>query len=168
MNRIEKQNAVDSLGEQFRSIESAILINYRGLKVVDATELRRKIRAIDGNYIVVKNTLAIRAAKETKLEQLAPYFQGPTAVAYHRRDVVGLVKLLKEVTKANPNLELKAALIDGKVVPTSEIQTIASLPSREVMLTKLLFLLKAPVERFATVLKAPMRDLVLVLKQVQK
>jgi len=168
MNRIEKQNAVDSLGEQFRSIESAILINYRGLKVVDATELRRKIRAIDGNYIVVKNTLAIRAAKETKLEQLAPYFQGPTAVAYHRRDVVGLVKLLTEVTKANPNLELKAALIDGKVVPTSEIQTIASLPSREVMLTKLLFLLKAPVERFATVLKAPMRDLVLVLKQVQK
>ncbi len=168
MNRIEKQNAVDSLGEQFRSIESAILINYRGLKVVDATELRRKIRAIDGNYIVVKNTLAIRAAKETKLEQLAPYFQGPTAVAYHRRDIVGLAKLLTEVTKANPNVELKAALIDGKVVPTSEIQTIASLPSREVMLTKLLFLLKAPVERFATVLKAPMRDLVLVLKQVQK
>jgi len=168
MNRIEKQNAVDSLGEQFRSIESAILINYRGLKVVDATELRRKIRAIDGNYIVVKNTLALRAAKETKLEQLAPFFQGPTAVAYHRRDIVGLAKLLTEVTKANPNVELKAALIDGKVVPTSEIQTIASLPSREVMLTKLLFLLNAPVQSLAAVLKAPMRDLVLVLKQVQK
>jgi large subunit ribosomal protein L10 len=85
MNRTEKQQTVDSLGAQFREIDSAILINYRGLKVVDATELRRKIRQIDGKYIVVKNTLAARAAKETKLEQLAPMFEGPTGVAYHKR-----------------------------------------------------------------------------------
>jgi large subunit ribosomal protein L10 len=168
MNRTEKQQTVDSLGEDFRSINSAFLINYRGLKVVDATELRRKIREIDGRYIVVKNTLAMLAAKNTKLEQLGPYFEGPTAVAYHRKDVVGLAKLLSEISKSNSNVVFKAALIEGRVVPPSEIQTIASMPSREVMLGKVLFLLKAPLQRLVTVLKAPVRDLALVLKQVQK
>jgi len=168
MNKEEKQQTVATLGEQFRAISSAFLINYRGLKVVDATELRRRVREMDGSYLVVKNSLATRAAKETRLEQLIPYFEGPTAVAFHRKDVVGLAKLLTEVAKANPNVEFKAALIEGKVVPASEIQSIASMPSREVMLGKLLFLLKAPLQRLATVLKAPVRDLGLVLNQVKK
>jgi large subunit ribosomal protein L10 len=168
MNKEEKQQTVESLGEQFRSIDSAFLINYRGLKVVDATELRRKIREIDGCYVVVKNTLALLAAKQTKLEQLGPFFEGPTAVAYHHKDVVGLAKLLTEINKGNPNFAFKAALVEGKVVPTSEIQAIASMPSREVMLSKLVFILKAPLQRLATVLKAPVRNLALVLKQVQK
>jgi large subunit ribosomal protein L10 len=168
MNKAEKQQTVDSLGEQFRSIDSAFLINYRGLKVVDATELRRKIREIDGHYVVVKNTLAMRAAKETKLEQLEPFFEGPTAVAYHYKDVVGLAKLLTEISKSNPSIAFKAALVEGKVVPASEIQAIASMPSREVMLSRLVFILKAPLQRLATVLKAPVRNLGLVLKQVPK
>ncbi len=168
MNRAEKQQTVDSLTEQFRSIDSAFLINYRGLKVVDATELRRKIREIDGHYLVVKNSLAMRAAKQTRLEQLEPYFQGPTAVAYHPKDVVGLAKLLTEISKSNPNFAFKAALVEGKVVPASEIQAIASMPSREVMLSKLVFLLKAPLQRLTMVLKAPVRNLNLVLKQIQK
>jgi large subunit ribosomal protein L10 len=168
MNREEKQQTVESLGEQFRSINSAFLIDYRGLKVVDATEMRRKIRAIDGHYVVVKNTLATRAAKQTLLEQLEPHFQGPTAVAYHAKDVVGMAKLLTEISKSNPSFVFKAALVEGKVVSTSEIQSLASMPSREVMLSKLVFLLKAPLQRLTTVLKAPVRNLGLVLKQVQK
>ena len=168
MNRAEKQQTVDSLGEQFRSIDSAFLIDYKGLKVVDATELRRKIREIDGCYVVVKNTLAMRAAKETKLEQLKPYFEGPTAVAYHRKDIVGLAKVLTEISKGNPSFTFKAALIEGKVVPASEIQVIASMPSREVMLGRLVFLLKAPLQKLHTVLTAPVRNLNLVLKQVPK
>ncbi len=168
MNKEEKQQTVDSLSEQFRSISSAFLIDYRGLKVVDATELRRKIREIDGHYVVVKNTLAMRAAKQTKLEKLEPYFQGPTAVAYHPKDVVGMAKLLTEIGKGNPNFAFKAALVEGKVVPATDIQAIASMPSREVMLSKLVFLLKAPLQRLNMVLKAPVRNLSLVLKQVQK
>jgi len=168
MNKAEKQETVDSLGEQFRSISSAFLIDYKGLKVVDATELRRKIREMDGHYVVVKNTLAMRAAKQTKLEQLEPYFQGPTAVAYHPKDVVGLAKLLTEISKGNPNFTFKAALVEGKVVPATEIQAIASMPSREVMLSKLVFLLKAPLQRLTMVLTAPLRNLGLVLKQVPK
>lgn len=168
MNRAEKQQTVDSLGEQFRSIDSAFLIDYKGLKVVDATELRRKIREIDGCYVVVKNTLAMLAAKETKLEQLKPYFEGPTAVAYHRKDIVGLAKVLTEIRRGNPNFIFKAALVEGKVVPASEIQVIASMPSREAMLGRLVFLLKAPLRKLHTVLTAPVRNLNLVLKQVPK
>jgi large subunit ribosomal protein L10 len=168
MERAEKQQTVEQLGEAFRSVTSAFLIDYRGLKVNDATELRRKIRGIDGGYIVVKNTLAARASRDTKLEPLVPYFQGPTAVAFHRRDVVGLAKLLTEVAKSNPNIQFKAALVEGKVVPTSQIQALASLPSREVMLGKLLFMFKAPLQRLATVLKAPVRDLAFVLKEIKK
>jgi len=168
MNKQEKQQTVDSLGQEFRSISSAFLIDYKGLKVVDATELRRKVREIDGTYLVVKNTLAVRAVKETKLEQLTSHFQGPTAVAYHPKDVVGLAKLLTEIAKANPNISFKAALVEGKVVPTSEIQSLANMPSKEVLLGKLLFLLKAPLQRLATVLKAPVRDLGLVMSQIKK
>ena len=168
MNRAEKQQTIDSLNETFRSIQSAFLIDYRGVKVVEATELRRKIREIDGCYIVVKNTLALLAAKQTGMEQLEEHFQGPTAVAYHHEDIVGLAKVLNEISKSNPNFQFKAALVEGKVVPTSEIQVLASMPSREVLLSKLAFLLKAPLLKLGMVLKAPARDLVLVLKQIQK
>ncbi|NLV31705.1 MAG: 50S ribosomal protein L10 [Acidobacteria bacterium] len=168
MNRNEKQQNVEFLNEQFRSTSNAFLINYSGLKVVEATEVRRKIRAMDGSYVVVKNTLALRAAKETALEQLAPYFQGPTAIAFHPKDVVGLAKLLSDIGKSNPHFEFKAALVEGKVVSPGEIQAIASLPSREVMLSKLVFLLKAPLQKLTSVLNAPLRDLGLVLKQVPK
>jgi large subunit ribosomal protein L10 len=168
MNREDKHQVVESLSEQFGSVKSLFLINYKGLKVVDATELRRKIREFDGNYVVVKNTLALRAAKEHGLEHIGPHLEGPTAIAYHRRDVVGMAKLLTEISKTNPNFQFKAALIEGKVVPPTEIQTIASLPSREVLLSKLVFLLKAPLQRLAGALKSPARDLALVLKQVPK
>ena len=168
MNKAEKQQMTESLGEQFQSIESAFLIDYRGLKVVDATELRRKVRQIDGRYMVVKNTLATRAAKQTKLEQLESYFQGPTAIAYHPSDVVALAKVLTEISKSNPSFKFKAALVEGRVVPSSEIQAIASMPPREVMMSKLAFLLKAPLQRLHMVLQAPVRNLGLVLKQIQK
>ncbi|MGA2260942.1 MAG: 50S ribosomal protein L10 [Acidobacteriota bacterium] len=168
MNREEKLHVVESLSEQFRTIKSLFLIDYKGLKVVDATELRRKIREFDGTYVVVKNTLALRAAKANGLEHIGSHLEGTTAVAYHRRDVVGMAKLLTDISKTNPNFRFKAALIEGKIVPASEIQKIASLPSREVLLSKLVFLLKAPLQRLAGALKAPARDLAFVLKQVQK
>ena len=81
---------------------------------------------------------------------------------------MGLAKLLTEIGKSNPNLKFKAALVEGRVLPSSEIQSIASMPSREVMLGKVAFLLKAPLQKLHMVLKAPLRDLSLVLRQIQK
>ncbi|MFH1572941.1 MAG: 50S ribosomal protein L10, partial [Acidobacteriota bacterium] len=125
MNRTEKHQTVDSLHEQFQGVLGLFLINYQGLKVVDATELRRKIREIDGSYLVVKNTLALRAARGTGVEQLASHFEGPTAIAYHPKDVLGLAKLLTEVVKSNPTVRFKAALVEGRAVSAGEIQAIA-------------------------------------------
>lgn len=168
MNKEEKQQTIDSLNEQFQAINSAFLINYEGVKVVDITEIRNKIRGIGGSYVVLKNTLAKRAAKGTKLEQLDSFFSGPSAIAYHPKDVVGFAKLLTEIGKSNPKFEFKAALVEGKVASVSEIKALASMPSREVMLSKLVFLLKAPLQQLVTVLKAPLRDLTLAMKQVPK
>lgn len=168
MNRTEKHQTVGELNEQFRALNSLFLINYNGLKVVDATELRRKIRAIDGRYLVVKNTLALRAARDTRVEQLGSYFQGPTAIAYHPKDVVALAKVLTEAAKNIPAVQFKAALIEGKVVPVSEIQAIAALPAREVLLGRLAMLLRSPLARLAGTLQAPVRNLALVLKQIRK
>src|SRR5262249_44457946 len=99
MDRQEKNETVDTLVGELRSISSAFLIDYHGLKVVDADDLRRKVRSSGGKYVVVKNTLALRATKDTKLAALREHFAGPTAVAYHPTDVVGLAKLLNEITK---------------------------------------------------------------------
>jgi large subunit ribosomal protein L10 len=168
MNREEKRQAVADLNQEFRAVNSLFLVDYRGLKVVDATELRRKIRGIDGRYLVVKNTLAKRAVLDTPLQELAPHFEGPTAAAYHPKDVVALAKVLSEAVKDHPTMELKAAVVEGKLVEQSEIQTIASMPSREVLLSQLAFLLLAPLQQFAAVLMAPLRDLGLVLKEIKK
>lgn len=168
MNREEKHQTVAALNEQFQSVSSLFLVDYRGLKVVDATELRRKIREIDGKYLVVKNTLAKRAVVDTAMEELAPHFEGPTAAAYHPKDVVALAKVLSEAVKNHPTMEFKVAMVEGRLVQKSEIQKIASMPSREVLLSQLASLLQAPLQRLATVLMAPLRDLGLVLKEIKK
>ncbi len=168
MSKPERQAQVETLSATIEASPNIYVTDFAGLDVAKMTEFRRRLRAAGARYVVVKNTLAMRAAKQTKLEQLEPYFQGPTAVAYHPKDLVGMAKLLTEISKGNPNFQFKAALVEGKVVPASEIQAIASMPSREVMLSKLVFLLKAPLQRLAMTLKAPARNLDLVLQQIKK
>jgi len=168
MNREEKQQAVAALNEQFRSINSLFLVNYRGLKVVDATELRSKIREIDGKYLVVKNTLAKLALEDTAFQELAPHFEGPTAAVYHPKDVVALAKVLSGAVRDHPTMEFKAAMVEGKLVQKSEIEAIASMPSREVLLGQLAYLFQTPLQQIASVLMAPLRDLALVLKEIVK
>jgi large subunit ribosomal protein L10 len=168
MNRTEKHQTVESLNARLQAVNSLFLIDYTGLKVVDATELRRKVRGMNGSYLVVKNTLASRAAKETGAAQLESYFEGPTAIAYHPKDVVGLAKLLTELARSNPALRFKAALVEGKVIPAEQIQSLASMPSREVLLSQLLGMLKAPLQRLVGALNSPVRDLCLALKAIKK
>ncbi len=168
MNKSEKHEAVKGLSDEFRSLSSILLMDYRGLGVVQDGEIRRKIREMDGTYKVVKNRLALRAAQDTAIETLSRHFQGPTAMAYHPSDIVGLAKVISEVIKGNAPLTIKAALVEGKEVSQEQVQAIADLPPKEVMLGQIAFLLKAPLQQLATVLKASLRDLCLVLKQVPK
>lgn len=146
----------------------AFLIGYQGITVPQVTELRNKVRASGGEYIVVKNTLALRAIDSQALEQLKEHFVGPTAVVFSQTDPVALAKALTDSLKDIPALQFKAGLVEGRAIPAEQIRDIAALPSREALITKLLFLMQSPVTRLARVLAAVPQSFVSVLDQIRQ
>jgi large subunit ribosomal protein L10 len=166
MNRTEKSEMVEALGRDLARSSNAILFAFAGLKVPEVTELRRQVRGTESKYLVVKNTLALRATKGTPLEALAEHFTGATGVAYNRSSPIALAKVLTSFAKTNPHLVFKAAMIEGKAVPAAEIKTIAEMPSREELVSKLLFLMQSPMRRLVTVLNGPVRNLAGVMAQI--
>ena len=166
MNRTEKAAAIEALTADLARSHNAILFGFTGLKVTEVTELRRQVRGTQSKYVVVKNTLALRATRGTPLEGIAQHFVGPTAVAYNESNAVALAKVLTTFAKANPNLVFKAGLMEGRPIEVKEIQAIAELPSREELVVKLLFLIQSPVRRLVTVLNGPARGLAGVLRQI--
>ena len=166
MNRTEKAAAVETLEQDLAKAGNAILFAFAGLKVTEVTELRRQVRGTQSKYLVVKNTLALRAVKGTPLEQMSEHFRGATAVAYNASSPVALAKVLTTFAKANPNLVFKGALVEGKPVAAKEIQAIADLPSREQLVSRLLALMQSPLRRLVTVLNGPVRNLAGVMHQI--
>jgi large subunit ribosomal protein L10 len=166
MNKTEKAEMVEALSGDLAKSSNAILFAFAGLKVPEVTELRRQVRGTQSKYLVVKNTLALRATKGTALESVAEHFTGATAVAYNQSSPVALAKVLTTFAKANPNLVFKAAVIEGKAVAASEIKAIAEMPSREELVARLLFLMQSPLRRLVTVLNGPVRDLAGVMSQI--
>ena len=166
MTRTEKAAAVEALGKDLTRSGNAILFGFAGLKVPEVTELRRQVRGTKSRYVVVKNTLALRAAQGTALEGLAKHFAGPTAVAYNADSPVALAKVLTAFAKTNPNLVFKGAIVEGLVVEASQIKLIAELPTREELVSKLLFLIQSPLRRLVTVLNGPVRSLAGVVHQI--
>ena len=166
MNRTEKAAMLEVLEQDMAKSSNAILFGFAGLKVTEVTDLRRQVRGTDSKYLVVKNTIALRATKGTPLEAVSQHFVGDTAVAYNASNVVPLAKVLTTFAKTNPKLVFKGALIEGRAVAASEIQSIADLPTREELVSKLLFLIQSPLRRLATVLNGPARNLVVVMGQI--
>jgi len=164
VNRTEKQEAVAQLNKDVEALSGVFAVDFRGLKVEEATELRRKIRASGSKYRVVKNTLALRSLKGTSLEPLHVHLKGMTGLAYTEADPVALAKVLNDFAKDVPVLTFKGGMISGKEVTPEECKQLASLPSREELLAKLLSVLQAPMQNLLGVLEAPARDLILVLK----
>lgn len=167
MKRVEKGEVVEDLKSAFQESAGLILVDFRGINVPDITELRRKVRESGSDYRVVKNTLAIRAAEETPVADLKDFFKGPTAIAYTSEDAVNLAKVLKEFAKENAGMSFKAGMIDGKPISVEQVNDLAELPSREELLSKLVFLLNAPLTRFATALQSPLRNLASLLSQLE-
>src|ERR1700730_12207553 len=164
----QKQKDLDALANQFQQAKAAMLVSFKNMTVGKDQELRRQLREAGVSYSVVKNTLARKAAAGTPLEPMSDQFKGMTAVALSTTDPVGLSKAISKFGKANPDIfSFKVGLVEGKVVELKEVEAIASLPSREELISKVLFLINAQAQRLVTVLQAVPRNLAVVTEQVR-
>jgi large subunit ribosomal protein L10 len=165
--RAEKQEILDTLTEGFQNSKSAMVVSFNKLTVAKDQEFRNQLRDVGAKYQVVKNTLAKLAVKGTQLEGAADHFKGVTAVAWTDSDPVVLSKTVSKFVRDNAEVfTFKVGVVDGRVVDLSQVQEIASLPSKEELIAKILFLLNAPAQRIATVLNAVPRNLAIVVKQI--
>ena len=167
-NREQKSEAISQFSEGIGSATNAFVLDFKGITVPQVTELRKQVRETGSEYVVVKNTLALIAVKDSPLTKLSGHFSGMTAVAYNTTDAVALDKVLTKFAKDVPVVQFKGAMLAGQVIPASEIQNIANLPSREELLSKLLYLMQHPIRGLAVVLNGTMRNLAVVLDQIAK
>lgn len=168
-SKAQKQKDLDALTEQFKNAKAAMVVGFQKMTVAKDQELRNQLREAGVSYEVVKNTLARRASEGTALEGTAEHFKGVTAVALSSSDPVGLSKAISKFTKANPDIfTFKAGVVEGKVVALNEVEAIATLPSKEELIAKIMFLINCQAQRLATVISAVPRNLAVVVKQVSE
>ena len=166
-SKAQKQKDLEALTEQFQKASAAMLVSFQKMTVPKDQELRSQLRDAGGTYAVVKNTLARKAAEGTLLEQAREEFKGVTAVALSSGDPVGLSKAITRFNKANPDIfTFKVGIVEGRVVALRDLEAIASLPSKEELISKIMFLVNCQAQRLATVLSAVPRNLAIVVKQV--
>lgn len=154
MAKVElKQPIIEEISELLNGAATAVVVDYRGLTVAEDTELRRQLREADVVYKVYKNTMINFAIKDTEFADLAQHLEGPTAIAVCKDDATAAARTLAKFAKTAEALEIKGGVVDGVYYDAAGIAQIASIPSREVLLSKLLGSMQSPVTNFARVIK---------------
>lgn len=167
MDRDVKMELVQRLKEQLKNVDTIFLCNFRGINVDTDTRLRRQLRENGSTYLVVKNTLAKWAFEDSDFSQLNPHLVGNTAIAYNTNDTIGLAKLISKFVKEHEKFEFKAGIVEGKVIDLAQLQTLAELPPKEVLVAKLMFMLNFPVQGLVTALSGVLRNFAVVLDQIR-
>jgi large subunit ribosomal protein L10 len=165
MKRDEKQKKAEALHEELLKARTVILSSFEGTTVAQDSELRRKVADTGAKYEVVKNSLIERAAQGTAVEPVAQKLRGTTSLAYTVADPVSLAKALTAHAKEYPALVFKAGVVEGRVVALKDLEMIASLPSREEVFARVLYMLNAPAQRLAGTISAVARNLAFVIQQ---
>src|SRR3954453_17341457 len=165
VTKAKKIDQVQKLEKDLKNVSSMIVATYNKLTVAQDFELRKAVRGTGAKYRVVKNTLAERAAKGTKVEEALKNLSGVTSIAYTEGDPVALARARARYFKDPPEPPFKAGVVEGKLTSPKEIESLATMPSKEELYSKLLFLLNAPATRLATVVNATGRDLAVVIGQ---
>jgi len=166
--RSEKQEDLDKLKTVLAKVSTVILTTFQGITVENDTKLRRAVQAAGGKYQVVKNTLAERAGSGTPAEGLLKNLSGTNSIAYTNTDPVALAKALTKIAKDVPAFQFRAGVVEGRVISIAEIQQLANLPSKEELISKVMFLLNAPAQRIAVALNALSRNLAVVVSEAVK
>src|ERR1700753_833465 len=165
LTKAKKAVKIERLAHELEGSTSAIVGTFTKLTVSQDFELRKTVRAAGGRYRVVKNKLAARASKGTKVEQALQGLKGVSSVAYTSGDPVVLAKALSTWMQENAEFTFKLGIVDGHVITVEEVKQLATMPSKETIFFKLLFLINAPAQRLVTVMNAAGRDLAVVINQ---
>jgi large subunit ribosomal protein L10 len=161
----DKEKDLEALKKQFEKAQNIFLTGYEKLTVQQDFELRKTIRGAGGNYKVIKNNLAEKASEGTPAEELMKNLAGMTSMAYTAKDAVALAKALTGYAKANPTFTFKAGMVEGRVIDVKSIQALSTLPAREEILAKVLFLIQASAQRLVTAVGGVGRNLAVVIDQ---
>lgn len=164
----QKKALVANLADKLQNSCAGVVVNYKGINVAEDTKLRKELRDSGIEYFVVKNTLLQRAAKEANLEGLNSVLEGTTAIAISKEDHVAAARILCNFSKNNDYYKAKAGFIEGKVIGEAEVNNLAKLPTKEVLVAKALGGLNAPISGLANVLNGTIRGLVVALNTIAK
>src|SRR5581483_1191661 len=165
VTKAKKTEQVEKLSKDLSKVSNMVVATYTKMTVAQDYELRKALRGAGAKYQVVKNTLAERAAKGTKVEGALKDLAGVTSIAYTSGDPVAMAKALTKYAKDTPEFTFKVGVVEGRVVSIKEIESLATMPSKEELMSKLLFLINAPAQRLATAINAVPRNLAVVIDQ---
>src|SRR6056297_1425391 len=163
-----KKQVVQEIKGKIENSKSVVLVDYRGLDVSEVSELRKKYREAGVDYKVYKNTMMRFAFKEAGYEDFIENLTGPNGVAFSIEDAIGAAKISDEFSKKNDKLKIKAGIVDGNIIGIDQIKELANIPSREVLIAKLLGSLNSPITGFVNVLQGNVRNLVYALDAIKE